>query len=715
MLSTAQRQEIQEAYRSFLKGKSLKARYGQRHMIAAIAKALGNIEWDNQDERSSEPSVTVVEAGTGTGKTLGYTLSAIPMAKSLKKTLILSTATVALQEQIVFRDLPDIKKHSQLDFSFTLAKGRRRYVCLSKLDLVLQDTANLAMNLGLLNTSDEPPAEDQNLKLYDTMLQSFATGKWDGDRDNWKDALEEDQWRPLTATHAQCTNRKCSYFRQCPFFKARADMEKASVIITNHDMILSDLHLGGGAILPAPADCIYIFDEGHHLPPKTLEHFSYTTRVKDSERWLEQTRKQLNKLLSKNPLPEPMGSWLEKLSDECHALIKPHNEVALALEEAADFKLDETTDTGKVWSYRFPMGVIPESVISLASQLCTGYRKSACFSESMTDLLKKAMEGDIPGIDAPFAEQLLPQIGSLAQRFNNNANLWQSYSKKDAKDEAPYARWLKRTEFHSHQELHVESSLIEAGQTLNQQLWSKAAASIVTSATLTALGRFDHFKKRAGIPATAEYLKLPSPFNYSEVATLSIPDLKSDPRHAQTHTEEVISLMPKLLEKAKGTLVLFASRRQMWEVFKGLEHNVKDEILLQDQHSKQVLLNTHREKIGNGEKSSIFGLASLAEGVDLPGNYCEHVIIVKIPFAVPDDPIEASLSEWITAQGGNPFMEITVPDASVRLIQSSGRLLRSETDTGTITILDKRLITKQYGKSLLNALPPYRRDDAVMH
>lgn len=713
MLSTKQRQKIQDAYRAFLQGKSLKARYGQRHMIAAIAKALGDIKWNSQGERTSKPSVTVIEAGTGTGKTLGYALAAIPMAKALEKTLVLATATVALQEQIVFRDLPDIKKHSNLDFSFTLAKGRRRYVCLSKLDLALQDSANMAMNLGFVTPeTEESSAEEQDLKLYETMLQSFASGKWNGDRDSWKDALEEDQWRPLTATHAQCTNRKCSYFRQCPFFKARADMEKANVIITNHDMVLSDLNLGGGAILPTPADCIYIFDEGHHLPPKTLEHFSYATRVKDSERWLEQTRKQLNKLLVQTPLPEPVGGWLEKLSDECLTLIEPHTQVALSLESIAEFKLDETTDTGKVWSYRFPMGVVPEPVIELATQLRSGYRRCTNLSDNITDALKKAVDGDMPGIDAPFAEQFLPQMGSLAQRFDNSANLWESYAVKDEEGKAPYARWLKRTEFHSRQELHVSSSLIEAGQTLHQQLWSRAAAAIVTSATLTALGRFDHFKKRAGIPSTSECLQLPSPFRYAEVASLTIPDLKSDPRYASDHTEEVIDTMPALLKKAQGTLVLFASRRQMWEVFKGLEREVKDDILLQDQHSKQVLLNTHREKIDNGEKSVIFGLASLAEGIDLPGSYCEHVIIAKIPFAVPNDPIEASLAEWVTAQGGNPFMDITVPDASVRLIQSSGRLLRNESDTGTITILDKRLITKQYGKALLSALPPYTRTSA---
>jgi len=708
MLSDTQQQTIQNAYRSFLKGKNLNARYGQRYMIAAIAKALGKISCDSHGDRISEPSITIIEAGTGTGKTLGYFLAAIPMAKVLNKTLVLSTATIALQEQIVFRDLPDIQKYSQLNFSFALAKGRRRYVCLSKLDLALQDSANLSINLG--QGYEESASINKDLSLHNELLKSFASGKWDGDRDNWKHPLNEKQWRPLTATHAQCANRRCSYFRQCPFFKARAEMEKVDIIITNHDMILSDLNLGGGSILPALADCIYIFDEGHHLPSKTLEHFSHATQLYDSERWLEQTRKQLNKLLSQHSsLPKSVKRGLEQLTDTCYTLLEPHRRIQVLLNDVASFKLDETTEEGKSWSYRFPKGVIPFAIMDLSSKLAADYRRCASFSESIVDFLKKALEDDTLGIDASFAEQLLPQLGMLIQRFNASADLWQSYAKKDPADKAPYARWLKKTDFHSRDELHVKSSLIEAGHILYQQLWSKIGAAIVTSATLTALGCFDHFKKRAGIDDVAECIQLSSPFNYNAAASIFIPSLKSDPRNIEKHTEEVANLMPDLFKKAKGTLVLFASRKQMWEVFKQLDTIIKHDILLQDQHAKKILLKEHRERIDNEKRSIIFGLASLAEGIDLPGIYCEHVIIVKIPFPPPDDPIEASLAEWIKDQGGNPFLELTVPEASVRLVQSSGRLLRRETDVGTITILDNRLIKKHYGKMLLNALPPYKQ------
>ncbi|EPM73849.1 ATP-dependent DNA helicase DinG, partial [Pseudomonas syringae pv. actinidiae ICMP 18886] len=177
------------------------------------------------------------------------------------------------------------------------------------------------------------------------------------------------------------------------------------------------------------------------------------------------------------------------------------------------------------------------------------------------------------------------------------------------------------------------------------------------------------------------------------------PDLKADPRDSVAHTAAIIRDLPGLVEGSRGTLVLYSSRKQMQDVFDGLDRDWRKQVFIQGNLSKQET-----------ESSVLFGLASFAEGVDLPGAYCEHVVIAKIPFAVPDDPVEAALAEWIEARGGNPFMEIAVPDASLRLVQACGRLLRTEEDRGTITLLDRRVVTQRYGKAILNALPPFRRE-----
>jgi len=155
---------------------------------------------------------------------------------------------------------------------------------------------------------------------------------------------------------------------------------------------------------------------------------------------------------------------------------------------------------------------------------------------------------------------------------------------------------------------------------------------------------------------------------------------------------------------------LFASRRQMRDCYDGAGLDLRDAILLQDHFSKQELLRLHRERIDRGDGSVIFGLASFAEGIDLPGDYCRHVVIAKIPFAVPDDPVEAALAEWVESRGGNAFMEISVPDAAVKLVQACGRLLRSESDSGRVSLLDRRIVTKAYGRRILDSLPPFRRE-----
>ena len=155
--------------------------------------------------------------------------------------------------------------------------------------------------------------------------------------------------------------------------------------------------------------------------------------------------------------------------------------------------------------------------------------------------------------------------------------------------------------------------------------------------------------------------------------------------------------------------MLFSSRRQMDEVAETIREDLPGQLLVQGELSISEMVNRHRQAVDDGQGSVIFGLASFAEGMDLPGNYCKHVVIAKLPFAVPDDPLQAAMAEWIESQGGNAFRELTLPGASLRLIQACGRLLRNESDTGRVTILDRRLLSKSYGRQLLDSLPPFRR------
>ncbi|HYQ39624.1 MAG TPA: DEAD/DEAH box helicase, partial [Pseudomonas sp.] len=216
MLSTELKSQIQGAYSRFLEAKSLKPRYGQRLMIAEVAKGLGAIATDDEGKRLGEPAVVAVEAGTGTGKTVAYSLAAIPAAKAAGKRLVIATATVALQEQIVNKDLPDLMRNSGLSFSFALAKGRGRYLCLSKLDLLLQEGAAQGATAQLFEEEGfKIDVDEASQKLFTQMIERLAGSRWDGDRDAWPEAIEDAQWARLTTDHTQCTGRHCPNFQQC--------------------------------------------------------------------------------------------------------------------------------------------------------------------------------------------------------------------------------------------------------------------------------------------------------------------------------------------------------------------------------------------------------------------------------------------------------------------------------------------------------------------
>ncbi|QMV62028.1 ATP-dependent DNA helicase DinG [Ectopseudomonas oleovorans] len=712
MLSTELKSQIQGAYSRFLEAKSLKPRYGQRLMIAEIAKVLGAIKSDDEGKRLGDPAVVAVEAGTGTGKTVAYSLATIPTAKAAGKRLVIATATVALQEQIVHKDLPDLLRNSGLNFSFALAKGRGRYLCLSKLDHLLQDGAAQSATAQLFEEEGfRIDVDEQGQKLFTAMIEKLAGNKWDGDRDSWPEELEDTRWSQLTTDHSQCTNRHCPNFQQCAFYKAREGMGKVDVIVTNHDMVLADLALGGGAVLPDPRETIYVFDEGHHLPDKAIGHFAHFTRLRSTADWLTQIDKNLTKLLAQNPLPGDLGRLIEQVPELARELKSHQQFMFSACEEIADFKAGEDMEGRERPRHRFVGGVVPEHIRELGLELKKGFSKLNDLFTGVTELLKEAMDGEgAVGVASHQAEEWYPLFGSLMARAKGNWELWLAFTAEDPEESPPMARWLTLAESGALFDIEVNASPILAAETLRRNLWSVAYGALVTSATLTALGSFDRYRMRAGLPKVAVTAVVPSPFHHADAGVLRVPDLKADPRDAAVHTAAIIRDLPALVAGSRGSLVLFSSRRQMQDVFDGLERDWRKRVFIQGNLSKQETLNKHKARVDSGEESVLFGLASFAEGVDLPGAYCEHVVIAKIPFAVPDDPVEAALAEWIEARGGNPFMEIAVPDASLRLVQACGRLLRTEEDRGTITLLDRRVVTQRYGKAILNALPPFRRE-----
>ncbi len=702
MLSSEAKSSIQSGYSQILEKKNLKPRRGQKQMIAAIARTIGNITQDGDGNRISDHPICVVEAGTGTGKTLAYLIATIPLAEDLNKKIIVSTATVALQEQLIVKDIPDVAKNSGLEFRFALAKGRGRYLCVHKLDQELKDQRMQDAAMDMFGGVD---ASDDQKALFQQLLDAFTSAKWDGDRDNWPDQIEQADWSMVTATHRECSNRRCPHFNACPFFTARKALEDADVIVANHDLVMADISLGGGAVLPEPSNSIYVFDEGHHLPDKAISHFSSQVKLHQEENLLKQITKAVDTLGKQcgtpmgllqvvSAMPEHVGHINGQLSYVRHLLM--------------DFMGDQA-DVEGIAQHRFRMGKVADGLVELASELSKAHNTLYGLVDKIVEALKASINKDDGEYKQSDAERWFPIIGMLQARLESAGLLWLSYAQVDFEDAPPVARWIERINNEYEDDIGLYSSPILAAELLAKNLWSRCFSAVVTSATLTALGKFDRFRMKSGIARDNHCEIIESPFDYPNLGKLVVPKDAIEAGNGDEYAQSISDILQEHLDESESTLVLFTSRRMMNDVKYKLPYDIADHVMTQDEYSKQEVIKRHKDKIDNQQPSFLFGLASFAEGIDLPGNYLEHVVIVRLPFSVPDDPVDATLAEWLESKGRNPFMEIAVPDASVRLIQACGRLIRTETDTGKITILDKRIVSKRYGNLLLNGLPNFSR------
>ncbi len=695
MLGKESKERIQSLYREAIKALELRPRYGQRVMIAEIAKALGAVREGEKGERDNDAGIAVVEAGTGTGKTLAYLIAALPVAMERDKKLLVSTATVALQEQILDKDLPALKKHLSLPFNFALAKGRGRYLCLSKLDKSLQQLS------GILSTVDlfEQTPEEQDRELYENMLIKYGSGQWDGDRDRWEDEIEHKQWTHLTATHRECSNRRCPHFQNCAFYKARSAMEDADVIVANHDLVLSDLSLGGGAILPAPDKTIYVFDEGHHLADKALNHFRLEFGVRSTRQWLKQLEKLIEQFIADAGIPMGMMHSLQEMPANIQSLSQS---ASLVWPLVMDLMQDRDRQ-------RFEFGLLPEGLRDLLHTMKAPLQPVTQCLDKLSDLLQKSLDPNETGdFTQEVAETWQAPMGIMLARAEELSEALSWIAAVEGEGELPVARWLSKRPYGDDWDITLSASPISVAAQLRQTLWSRCYGAVVTSATLTALNSFNSLKWEAGLPDWATYERVASPFNYAENGQLEVVRLNSDPK-SEAFESDVQEWLKEAVDPEEGTLVLFSSRAQLEATRDYFIRDWYDHLLCQGFLPKGEIVRRHKKRIDEGKGNIIFGLASFAEGIDLPGEYVTHVVIVKIPFAVPDDPIQSAISEWMESRGRNPFMELTLPAASIRLIQACGRLIRKETDQGKVSILDKRLVSSRYGQLLLDSLPPFRR------
>jgi len=306
----------------------------------------------------------------------------------------------------------------------------------------------------------------------------------------------------------------------------------------------------------------------------------------------------------------------------------------------------------------------------------------------------------------PTQEALSRELGMGLERIDKQASTWRAWSTSDAEHAPPLARWVTLA---NDQQLVCHASSVSAGGLLRDVLWGNASGVVMTSATLSAGGNFRGFADAVGLPDDAVTLSLPSPFDLAAQARLEVPAMRSMPDAREEHAQEISDWLAANLDWDAGNLVLFTSRAKLDRVLQKLPIEHVRKVRAQGSLGKSQLVAEHIVDIEAGKGSTLFGLASFGEGLDLPGKLCETVVITQLPFAVPTDPVGATYAEWLESRGRNPFIEVSVPEATRLLTQYCGRLIRSESDRGRIVLLDRRVVTKRYGTGMLKALPPFQR------
>ncbi|HTC28854.1 ATP-dependent DNA helicase DinG [Dyella sp.] len=694
MLTDELKTVIRDAYARIKDGlPGFRSRSAQTRMIAEVARAL-----------SHAGGAAVIEAPTGTGKSMAYLIAGVEVARAQKKKLLIATATIALQEQLVERDIPLYLRLNGSDAKVALAKGRGRYLCPRNLRMAANSLVDSGqMGLGFdadLAMWSKPPAERDKTVLH-RLTEAFDRHEWNGDMDAAPETPGDMLRAMITTSAGGCTGRRCAQFMACPFFAARRAVADADIIVANQDLVLSDLTMAGdddnwgGVILPKPDDTLYVFDEAHHMPNKTIDRGASDVPLGVAVRQISRLGRQVHaaySLTDKEVIAKlTLDAGDAKLQELSDALEDLEREIKLSW-------LPDPAETEPM--YRGSLGQLPDTWVQHATSL---YILTSEVHRWLTAVRRTVTEMSEGG---PTQEALSRELGIALERMDRQVRTWRAWSSDDPEHAPPLARWVTLSR---DQQFVCHASAVSAGALLRAILWDNASAAIMTSATLSAGGNFRGFADAVGLPDDAITISLPSPFDLSAQARLEVPALSALPDEREQHAQAVTDWLAEHLDWDAGNLVLFTSRAKLERVLQRLPIDKVRKVRAQGSLGKTQLIAEHVAAVESGKGSTLFGLASFGEGLDLPGKLCETVVITQLPFAVPTDPVGATYAEWLESRGRNPFLEVSVPEATRLLTQYCGRLIRSETDRGRIVLLDRRVVTRHYGSQMLKALPPFQR------
>lgn len=684
-------------------GGAYEDRASQRGMAAAVARAF------------NEKGVALVEAGTGVGKSLGYLVPALRWAAQNDERTIVSTATITLQEQLVQKDLPFLAGAlTDQKVRFALLKGWRNYLCKQRLEQA---------RVAGLTLFDDPGAQELD------RIAAWAEQTEVGTLGDLPAPPRPDVWDEVSAEPDLCGRLKCPHYDTCFLFDARRQAALADVVVVNHHLLLADVAVrrasnnwDDAAVLPSYKRLI--IDEGHHLEDAASAHLGASVTRRGMTRLFGRLERRGGKgllpvlatrLAASSDLLSVASLDLvrERLAPSAHAarelaqsLFDQLQGVLEATPGSAALRLDDTFATSDAW--RFGLEATFTDLLREIALLNDGLR-----------LVRERIESD-----ARKAEELATTIGELrgvGRRLENAADAL-TQALRPATGGEPLVRWLELSgKPGTERNVSVHAVPLDLAPILRADLFDRLETAVVTSATLATQGGFDFLRERLGLagdaaaptraPAGVHTAVFPSPFRYEEQALLVVPtDLPAPNERADVHAEHVHRQLCDLVTASDGGVFgLFTSHRDLrqaaaWWRAAGLD--ARWPLLVHgEEESRDALLRRFRE----AGRAVLFGTASFWEGVDVPGQALRGLLISKLPFRVPSEPVVAAQCEAIEARGGNPFAEYMLPHASLRLKQGFGRLVRTASDRGVVVLSDPRVVSKRYGRGLLDALPPARR------
>jgi ATP-dependent DNA helicase DinG len=630
----------------------------------------------------------MVEAGTGVGKSFAYLVPAALFALQNNTRVVISTNTINLQDQLIKKDIPDLCAALGLDLRSAVLKGRSNYLCPRRLELLRKHG---------------PRSADEMRILAKVLVWQLENDSGDRTEINLTGPSERDIWTHISAEDDACTSETCLERTggACPFFRAKQASQNAHILVVNHALLLTDVAVGNRVL---PEYDHLIIDEGHHLESATTDSLSFRLNQFDVERLIRETGGSTSGVLgqvlmvTRDQIPPSDFALLSQKVDRATDLIWRFQEQSRIFFDALSGFISTQREGQPPTTYVYQERLLPSTRTqpgwdSIEVAWSAAGETLALLVSLLGELQKGITELYSNGVDT--LEDIISNLGNLYRRLTEVES---SVSSMIFDPASGYVYWVEINP--NNNRMALNAAPIRVGPLVEKYLWHEKRSVILTSATLTTHGEFNYIRNSLSADE-ADELALGSPFDYESAALLYIANDIAEP-NAREYQAQLDRTLINLCKASGGrTLVLFTSYAQLKRTSRNITGPLAQADIAVYEQGEGASPNALLESFKSSERAVLLGTRSFWEGVDVPGEALSVLVIVKLPFDVPSDPLIAARSETFE----DPFNEYQLPEAILRFRQGFGRLIRTQYDRGVVAILDRRLLTKPYGKLFIESLP----------